>query len=298
MENNNYSKEEILFNKLKTELIDKDACVLAEKVKWLNLEGLSKDKQEKYPVAIYGKGSPVLLIHGFDSCFLEFRRLAPLLINNHQLIIPDLFGFGFCPRPQKANYGKEAIINHLICLINKLAKNSKVGVIGASMGGAVSMELARQHPNKINRLLLLAPAGLTGTPKPIPPILDQIGVWFLSLPEVRKGLCKQAFADPIKSVSYKEEQIASIHIKTPGWKESLASFARKGGLANCGRPLPSQPFHAIWGANDRILKGTQKEEALNLLRPHIEEINNCGHLPHLDQPQHVAKQWLEGQPIT
>ena len=54
-----------------------------------------------------------------------------------------------------------------------------IGVIGASMGGAIAMELARRHSTKINRLLLLSPAGLTGRLMPVPRPLDQLGVWFL-----------------------------------------------------------------------------------------------------------------------
>ena len=54
-----------------------------------------------------------------------------------------------------------------------------VGVIGASMGGSVAVELARRHPERVASLLLLAPAGLTGRPMPVPPLLDRFGAWFL-----------------------------------------------------------------------------------------------------------------------
>ena len=50
-------------------------------------------------MAVLGQGAPLLLLHGFDSSFLEYRRLAPLLADRFQLFIPDLFGFGFSPRP-------------------------------------------------------------------------------------------------------------------------------------------------------------------------------------------------------
>jgi pimeloyl-ACP methyl ester carboxylesterase len=50
-------------------------------------------------VAVLGEGPPLLLLHGFDSSFLEFRRLAPLLAGGATLLIPDLFGFGFTPIP-------------------------------------------------------------------------------------------------------------------------------------------------------------------------------------------------------
>lgn len=46
-----------------------------------------------------GSGNPpVLLLHGFDSSVLEFRRLLPLLAPHHQAWAIDLLGFGFTER--------------------------------------------------------------------------------------------------------------------------------------------------------------------------------------------------------
>ena len=115
----------------------------------------------------------------------------------------------------------------------------------------------------------------------------------LSQPAVRRSICRQAFADPKNSVGDAEEQIASLHLQVSGWRRSLAAFARSGGIANCGTPLPQQPLHVIWGANDRILNGPQRREALTLLGSHVEELDNCGHLPHLDHPKIVAQRWLQ-----
>ncbi|CAI8158721.1 MAG: Lipase 3 [Prochlorococcus marinus str. MIT 9215] len=304
------SASERLLCELTPQLLDPLALELANHVEWWHLPGLSKRSEPKtddnqaaadndqtedpYPIAITGKGSPLLMLHGFDSSFLEFRRLAPLLQDHHQLFIPDLHGFGFCPRPKDADYGNEAVLNHLSEILAGLDTEEPIGMIGASMGGAIAMELARRHPKQINRLLLLAPAGLTGRPMPIPAPLDKLGVWFLSRPGVRRGLCRQAFADPNSSVGKAEEQIASLHLQVPGWGRALAAFARSGGFANCGQPLPRQPVHGIWGANDRILKGAQKRDAVALLESHVEELKDCGHLPHLDHPKFVANRWLEG----
>ena len=74
------------------ELLDPQARNLAAQVQWLELPGLGS--RDPFPVAVLGSGAPVLLLHGFDSSFLEFRRLAPLLDQDVRLIIPDLFGFG------------------------------------------------------------------------------------------------------------------------------------------------------------------------------------------------------------
>ena len=272
-------------------LLDPQAQDLALQLEWWPLPGLGLD--QPFPVAVVGQGPPLLLLHGFDSSFLEFRRLVPLLREQFQLFIPDLFGFGFSPRPPQANYGPEAVLLHLESLLERLNADSPIGVIGASMGGAVAVELARRQPDTICALLLLAPAGLTGRPMPVPPLLDRLGAWFLGRPGVRRGLCRQAFADPDGQVGPPEEQIASLHLQCPGWAEALAAFARSGGFAGCGAPLPPQPLHVIWGADDRILRPPLKQAAETLLQHPAETFEACGHLPHIDQPQRVAERCLE-----
>ncbi len=273
-------------------LLDPQGRTLAAAVQWIPLSGLPAS----WPVAVIGQGPPILLLHGFDSSFLEFRRLVPLLAGSHRLIIPDLYGFGFCPRPLPGPYGPDAVLDHLDRLLDALGTDAAAptGVIGASMGGAVAVALARRQPERIHRLLLLAPAGLTGRPMPLPPLLDRLGVRFLALPGVRRGLCRSAFADPDHAVGAAELEIASLHLQAPHWAEALAAFARSGGFAGCGAPLPPQPLDVLWGAQDRILRPPQKRAARALLGERLEELSGCGHLPHLDRPDTVADRWRAG----
>ena len=276
-------------------LLDPQARDLAARIQWWQLPGL----RAEWPVAVVGAGPPVLLLHGFDSSFLEFRRLAPLLAPHCQLFIPDLYGFGFCPRPSPPAANPAYVLRHLGSLMAAIGERTPgaLGLIGASMGGSVAVELARRSPERINRLLLLAPAGLTGNPMPLPPVLDGLGVKFLALPWVRKGLCRSAFANPDQDVGEAELEIASVHLQAPGWAETLAAFARSGGFAGCGTPLPKQPIAVLWGANDRILRAPQKRAAQALLGERIRELQNCGHLPNIDQPQTVAEAWMSCQPV-
>ena len=279
-----------LLEQAATGLLDPQGRALAATVQWWELPGWPA----AWPVAVLGEGPSVLLLHGFDSSHLEFRRLAPLLARRHRLVIPDLFGFGFCPRPASAEYSPRAVLAHLQALLAELQRRlspEPVGLIGASMGGSVAVELARREPSAIHRLLLLAPAGLTGRPMPVPPLLDQLGARFLALPAVRRGLCRTAFADPDRDVGPAELEIASLHLQCPGWGRALAAFARSGGFAGCGEPLPSQPIQVLWGANDRILRPPQKRAAQALLGERITELAACGHLPHIDQPTTVAEIW-------
>ena len=274
-------------------LLDPQGRALAAQVQWWSLPELGEEGP--WPVAVLGEGPPVLLLHGFDSSFLEFRRLAPLLASGVQLFIPDLYGFGFCPRPTGGDYSPSGVLRHLEVLAREIGSRNPapLGLIGASMGGSVAVELARRLPEQVNRLLLLAPAGLTGRPMPLPPLLDGLGVRFLALPGVRRGLCRTAFADPDAAVGAAELEIASLHLQSPGWADALRRFARSGGFAGAGAPLPHQPITVLWGANDRILRAPQKRAALALLGERVRELDACGHLPHLDQTATVAATWLD-----
>ena len=296
------SRQQQLVRDAAATLLDPLGRNLAAAVQWWNLPELAGTgpgdwalAEAGWPVAVVGQGPPLLLLHGFDSCFLEFRRLVPLLTQEHQLVIPDLFGFGFTPRPAGAAYNPQGVLAHLGAVLARIRQTSQgpIGLIGASMGGSVAVELARREPESIARLLLLAPAGLTGRPMPVPPLLDALGVRFLAQAGVRRGLCRSAFADPDRDVGPAELEIASLHLASPGWAQALGAFARSGGFAGCGDPLPPQPLQVLWGKEDRILRPPQKRAALALLGDRVQELEACGHLPHIDQPAAVAQAWQQ-----
>jgi len=275
------------FENIKISLLDPLGLYLANDVKWIKLN--ENWNSLKFPVVIGGKGQPIILLHGFDSSFLEFRRIYQSLKRNFQVIIPDLLGFGFSPRCATNEYNPSKIISYLIDLLNTLQIKKNLKIIGASMGGSTALKLAYEIPDSVNKILLLSPAGLFGEPKRIPFPLNQIGASFLGLPQVRKSLCRQAFAFPDESVGKMEEQIASIHLGCKGWRNSLASFAKSGGFAGTHKYIKNVPIKAICGENDRILG---KKEITNLRK--IKKLNfvglqNCGHLPHVDLPSLSSK---------
>jgi len=270
------------FESVKNSLLDPQGLNLANDVKWIKLN--QNWNSSKFPVVIGGEGPPVLLLHGFDSSFLEFRRIYQSLKKNFQVIIPDLLGFGFSPRHATYDYNPSKIILYLIDILEKLNITNNLKIIGASMGGSTALKLAFEIPNTIDKIILLSPAGLFGEPKNIPFPLNQIGASFLGLPQVRKSLCRQAFAFPKICVGEMEEQIASIHLGCKGWRNSLASFAKSGGFAGTQKYIQNIPIKTLCGENDRILG---KKEIKNIKE--IEKLNfiglqNCGHLPHVDLP--------------
>jgi len=66
-------------------------------------DGMSKDEQD----------IPILLLHGFDSSLLEFRRLIPKLATSRQTWALDLFGFGLTERLADSQVSPDLIKEHL-----------------------------------------------------------------------------------------------------------------------------------------------------------------------------------------
>ena len=277
--------------KLKNSIIDPLGKNIADDLHWIQLEekwGLSK-----FPVVIGGEGPPLLCLHGFDSSFLEFRRIYPLLKNKFKLIIPDLLGFGFSPRIPSQNYNSENIIRNLTDIIHKLKITQKINIVGASMGGSVAFSLTKKIKTDINKMILLSPAGLFAKPKKLPRPFNQMGAAFLGLPIVRKNLCRQAFASPDQSVGAAEEQIASIHLGCNGWRNSLACFAKSGGFGGTYENFNSIEIKTICGVDDRILGVDELNKFQNINNLNLVRLKNCGHLPHLDLPQLTEKMIID-----
>ena len=105
-----------LLERAAQQLLDPQGRDLAAAVQWWALPNLGDD----WPVAVMGSASgsePVLLLHGFDSSCLEFRRLAPLLTPQATVLVPDLYGFGFSPRPTQGEVTPTGVLQHLELLL-------------------------------------------------------------------------------------------------------------------------------------------------------------------------------------
>lgn len=103
-----------------------------------------------------GRGPAVVLLHGLGatnaSMLPTFRELA----RDHRVIAPDLPGFGDSGKPVRA-YHAEFFADWTLQLLDKLGVD-RAHFIGNSMGGRISIEVALQAPDRVDRMVLLAPA--------------------------------------------------------------------------------------------------------------------------------------------
>ena len=112
------------------------------------------------------------------------------------------------------------------------------------MGGSTALKLSFEILILLIKLSFYLPRDYSEAKKyPFP--LNQIGASFLGLPQVRKSLCRQAFAFPDEHVGEMEEQIASIHLGCKGWRNSLTSFAKSGGFAGTHKYIQKIPIKTV-----------------------------------------------------
>lgn len=241
-----------------------------------------------------GEGNtPILLVHGFDSSLLEFRRLLPILSQHHQTWAIDLLGFGFTRRNFDLLFSAENIKIHLYCTWKTLIKQPVI-LVGASMGGATAIDFTLTYPEAVKKLVLIDSAGLAAPPKigkfMFPP-LDYLSTAFLRNLAVRQKISESAYYD--KSFASKDAQLcAALHLKCERWSQGLISFTKSGGYGSFKKEIVNlqQETTIIWGENDKIL-GTKDADKFKELIPNSELIwiPKCGHVPHLEKAELTAE---------
>ena len=253
-------------------------------------EGQGKEEQGK-------SCAPMLLLHGFDSSIFEFRRLMPLLAEQTETWAIDLLGFGFTARSPHLAVTPLAIKTHLYhCWKTLIAE--PVVLVGASMGGAAAIDFALTYPEAVRQLVLIDSAGFRGG-FPLSSLITQpIGKWataFLRNLKVRQNISLKAYHNP-SLASADALQCGALHLEETGWQQSLISFTQSGGYRSFKTQLAQlqPPTLILWGENDRIL-GIQDAQRLHQAIPRSQLIwmTQCGHVPHLEQPQQTAAHILE-----
>jgi len=106
-------------------------------------------------VQVLGRGSPVVLIPGLSSPRATWDGVVPELIKNHRVYLVQVNGFGGDdPRGNLQPGILDGIVGDLHTLITE-QKLGAVPVVGHSMGGLVSLMLARAHPEDVKKALIV-----------------------------------------------------------------------------------------------------------------------------------------------
>jgi len=107
---------------------------------------------------IFGKGDPILFIPGFSMTMDMWEPMLNGLPENHTIILFDNRGIGqtTAGNDTAAAFTIEQFANDTAALIDALNIKQPVDLLGLSLGGFIAQELALLHPEKVNRVILVA----------------------------------------------------------------------------------------------------------------------------------------------
>ena len=107
-------------------------------------------------VRVLGQGPPTLLLHGFMGSNRYWGGAYDRLAEQGLLLAPDLLGFGASPQPA-SGYGPDDHGRALVRLLEELNVQGDLQVVGHSTGALLALWLASKHPNKVKRVVAIAP---------------------------------------------------------------------------------------------------------------------------------------------
>src|SRR5438046_9234359 len=102
---------------------------------------------------IGGKGSPVVLLHGYAETSRMWFPIMPLLAKNHTVIVPDLRGAGGSSKPQ-SGYDKKNMAVDIHALVSSLGFK-QASIVGHDIGLMVAYAYAAQFPQEREQLVLM-----------------------------------------------------------------------------------------------------------------------------------------------
>ncbi len=116
--------------------------------------GLADANGIRIHYAIYGHGTPVILLHGGLANADYWGRQIPALAAHHLVIVMDSRGHGRSTRDARP-YGYDLMADDVVALMDVL-KLPRADIVGWSDGGIIGLDLAMRHPGRIGRVFAFA----------------------------------------------------------------------------------------------------------------------------------------------
>ncbi|HEY1537761.1 MAG TPA: alpha/beta fold hydrolase [Solirubrobacteraceae bacterium] len=245
-----------------------------------------------------GEGPVVLMVHGLSGSWQNWLENIPYFARDHRVIAVDLPGFGESEMPaEKISISRYA--DTIDALLDVLEIDQPVRLVGNSMGGFIGAELAIRYPARIERLVLVAAAGLsvetirTQRQEGLRHRAENIAFfnigWVASRspaitrrPRLRSAVLLLVTAHPDRLPSpLTYEQVKGSG--KPGFSDALEAL--------CNYPIRTRlteiecPTFIVWGDKDRLVPlkdASVFEELIDGARKVIYE--DTGHLSMLERP--------------
>ncbi len=100
----------------------------------------------------------IMFVHGYAGCAETWEHQINHFSREYRVVIPDLRGHGQSDAPF-TQYTMEEIVGDLQAVVEQLKLPEKFVLVGHSFGGSICVEYANAHPERLEKLVLVATAG-------------------------------------------------------------------------------------------------------------------------------------------
>ncbi|MFZ5866381.1 MAG: alpha/beta fold hydrolase [Thermodesulfobacteriota bacterium] len=242
-------------------------------------------------------GRVVVLVHGATIAkYVWDRNIDALAAAGLQVIRYDNFGRGYSDRPH-TTYGVDLYDRQLLELLDGLKVKGPVDLVGLSQGGAISVVFAARHPERVRKLVLVAPAG---TPVHLPftarlvraPL---IGDWIMAVfgRRVLLSESRQAAKDPAMSKELEDNFLEQLSYA--GYLPALSSMLRNYPLQDLSTEYEKvgqrrTPCLLVWGSADKTIPiENAKRVQAAMPAATLRVVQDAGHGVVFEKPEAVNK---------
>ncbi len=242
-------------------------------------------KRVRYLELGAGEGTPVVFIHGFGGDLNNWQFNQEALADSHRTIALDLPGHGGSSKDVGAG-DLGAFVASVLAFLDARSID-KAHLVGHSLGGAIALQLALEHPRRVASATLICPAGLG------PDINMEFIRGFLEAKRRKQmqPVLEMLVADP-ETVSREMIEDVLKFKRLDGVDQALNTVV--GGVFPNGRQAAqlkdrlgavSVPVQVIWGEGDRIVPARHAEGVPGSVKVHI--LPGAAHMVHMEKATEV-----------
>jgi pimeloyl-ACP methyl ester carboxylesterase len=237
------------------------------------------------PYTEKGAGTPVLMLHGWTDSQRSFEPVFPHLPSAVRAIAPTQRGHGDADRPADG-YSPSDLAGDAVALLDSLGIDRAV-LVGHSMGAWVAEQIAIEHPERVDGVVLVGAIGSTSTN----PAVEEI-----------RGIVA-AMEDPVDPDFVHEFQLSTTERPLPPGlldtfvQESLRLPARV--WQATAERFPDDVYDAvaaieaptllIWGDRDAVATRAEQQRLVEAIpQARLTVYEGTGHAVHWEEPERFA----------
>jgi pimeloyl-ACP methyl ester carboxylesterase len=235
---------------------------------------------------------PIVLLHGTSASLHTWDAWAAELSKTRRVVRLDLPGFGLTGPRADARYGLDDDVAFVTAVLDRL-QLQRVVLAGNSLGGRIAWRTATLAPQRVDRLVLVDPAGLPDSIRSVPlgwqlarlPVLGKLTEWLLPRAAVVQGLVA-VYGDPQRIDDALVDRYHDLTLRE-GNRAALRQRLRQYVPGEHAQAIAGirQPTLILWGGRDTVIDPAAAAGFERLIpgstRVMFEQL---GHVPHEEDP--------------